>query len=498
LSPPEIDVVVAGDPRFRTRARYTFAMLGLIANFRPRFVPDVDPDRPSITYAPPGEGPRGLVHLPSSLAAQGFLLARGSFARLGVAEVDVFGTSILSLFPVEERHLARPMSERGEHLATDIVAAAFFFLSLHEEWSSIVRDRFGRFPYAESFLGSRGEFARPAVAEYAAALRELLHRSGTKLPAAETRFSGRRAAACITHDIDYFSKATPGLVYRETWKYLVRGATGRPVAERTRRFREYAAMILSGSDPYPGSMRAFLDEEGRRGIRATWFLKAGGNDARDVSYRIRSTRFMKILRRIVDERHEIGLHPSYRTPEDAGKLSREKETLESVLRRPVHSVRQHYLRFSYPDTWNDHVRVGMDLDCTLGFAEHEGFRNGTCHPFLAFDAETDRVLPLWAFPLHAMDGTLAWYRGMAPDGAAHAISGLLDVIQRHAGVAGLLFHNVAYDPHDFPGWDAVFESTLDSTVRLGMYAGTTHECLASWLESSGFRDTREILDTIHG
>ena len=76
--------------------------------------------------------------------------------------------------------------------------------------------------------------------------------------------------------------------------------------------------------------------------------------------------------------------------------------LREAAGTPLRSIRQHYLRFVYPQTWRQQADEGFFVDSTLGFAEQEGFRNGVCHPFLPWDAETSAPLPLWEVPLTVM------------------------------------------------------------------------------------------------
>ena len=121
------------------------------------------------------------------------------------------------------------------------------------------------------------------------------------------------------------------------------------------------------------------------------------------------------------------------------------------------------------------------IDSTLGFAEMEGFRNGSCHPFLPYDLDSDSVIPIWEIPLIMMDGTLSFYRDRPAHEAMEAISPLIDSVREHRGMASILFHNTSYDAHEFPGWSVVFEETVAMLQNGGVHCDGMYNSLTAWL-----------------
>ena len=476
----ELPVSYSTEEKFELPARYALTMLGLIAGVRVRFVRHGG----AVHY---GSAPAGdPLWLPSNPAAQRSLLSR---TRLhpDAHDAEAWGARFLSLFPVEA----------GEGpLRSDIVAAAFFFLSRHEEWTAEEGDQFGRFRESDSVMGMRGETDRAVVAEYGVVLAAALRERGVELPR-EGRYGGRTAAAVMTHDIDYLSKFTPGLLFRETVKNFLFNRRHAPLRERLRRLSEYLQFYRRERDPYVFSILRMLEIERERGISASWLFKAGGRDKRDVSYRLGGARARMILEFLAERGHDIGLHPSFLAHDDLPMLRAEQEKLRAVLGRAPASVRQHYLRFRYPVTWRNQVEAGFTVDSTLGFAEREGFRGGAPHPFLPFDLEQQRVLPLWEIPLTVMDGTLAHYRGLDPDESVVRIAQLLETVAEAGGAAVLLFHNTVYDHHDFPGWGQVFERTCDVMADERFYTGNLPDTAQTWAESAGYDSLAEVVEVIN-
>jgi hypothetical protein len=105
-----------------------------------------------------------------------------------------------------------------------------------------------------------------------------------------------------------------------------------------------------------------------------------------------------------------------------------------------------------PITWRYWADNGLKYDSTLGFADHAGFRCGTCYEYPVYDLENRRVLPLRERPLIAMDASVIdeRYMGLGPTEAA--VDYLLELkrhCQRFDGDYVLLWHNQRFtDPRE--------------------------------------------------
>jgi hypothetical protein len=148
-----------------------------------------------------------------------------------------------------------------------------------------------------------------------------------------------------------------------------------------------------------------------------------------------------MLERVHERGHGIGFHPSYDTFVDEGLWEHEKHRLSTVSPQRVSVGRQHYLRFQAPDTWQLWENHGMDWDSTVGYADYEGFRCGTCYDYRVFNFRTRRTLRLRELPLIAMDATLARYRGLAAPQCRAQLNKLVNEVRKHRGTFVLLWHN---------------------------------------------------------
>src|SRR6266511_119373 len=202
---------------------------------------------------------------------------------------------------------------------------------------------------------------------------------------------------------------------------------------------------------------------------STFFVLAGHGDPHDgaapQTYEHLRPRLVETL---LDTEAEIGLHGSYATADDTGRLAEEKATLEA-LAGPVHGQRYHYLRADPHRNLTPLAGLGFRYDTTLGFPDAVGFRAGIAHPFRPWNFERDEPLDLVEIPLAAMDATLAEerYLGLAARRAEPRLMRLLDWAAEHGGAFAILWHPDRFDPATSAGWDRLYSRLLDGVRRRG-------------------------------
>jgi hypothetical protein len=328
-------------------------------------------------------------------------------------------------------------------IAVDVFGSAFFMLTRYEELVDATRDAFGRFPAAASLAYREGFLGLPVVDAYAELLWRALERAWPRLR--------RRAGAfrlALTHDVDRplsFLGRTPFDFVRQLGADVLLRRDARLVARRVRSW----AGIRHGDhrlDPY-NTFDLLMSVSERHGLRSTFnFLATEPSRGLDASYAIEDPWILGLMAHIHERGHEIGFHAGYHTYRDAERTKREFARLraatgglrDSDARWPA---RQHYLRWDNPSTWSNLDAAGIDEDSTLGFADHVGFRAGTCRDFPTFHLRERRPLRLRERPLIVMDGTLFDYMALAPDAAAETVIDLARRCKRHEGTLTLLWHN---------------------------------------------------------
>ena len=124
--------------------------------------------------------------------------------------------------------------------------------------------------------------------------------------------------------------------------------------------------------------------------------------------------------------------------------------------------RFHFLMFDNDRTIPVLEQNGLKYDCTLGFADHIGFRRGVCYPFYLFNFEESHISEILEFPLLIMDTTLdhSRYMGLSPAQSMDPVLKLLNEVTKFNGVFTLLWHNTYFAPFKYRGWDAIYRQIL--------------------------------------
>ena len=359
----------------------------------------------------------------------------------------------------------------------DIVASAFLWLSGWQERAVQRRDAHGRVLFEDS-LAARWDTARhPVVDAYRAWLEAQLRATGTDVQ--RRRWLGRDWAFCPTHDVDYVRKWRAGILYRECVRHMLLNDLRESFGGRWNRMVHVGRQMVQG-DPYRDALEAIPTMELDRGAAATFFVKAGGGHANDVFYRVGSPFMRRWMARMMARGFEVGFHPSYRTLDEPERMYAEKARLERVTGRPTRSIRQHYLRFDPAATPRLHASLGMSIDSTLGFAEREGFRRGTCMPFQLYDLDRDCPLGVWEMPLAFMDSAFFYRRRFEWQEALDATSDMVRACRRYGGVLVGLWHTTLGDEIDCPGWNEHFQRTLDEVLRRDAAVTSLEQALRGW------------------
>ena len=273
-------------------------------------------------------------------------------------------------------------------------------------------DRHGRVPAEENPLVAAGRFRQPLVSILGVELRKAAVAVAGRRP---IRFvapwpNGYRWAALVTHDLDVVEwwALFPLLRMAE----LSRKGKWRLTARVAR-----AAGRSIGRDPVSRGVHTLLQLEAHYGIPATWFVicerpTLGSMVAGDATYRPEAAATHRLLDAVVHAGHEIGLHGSFATTEDAGRMASQRRWLSHLSQRTIGGARQHFLRMRPGPTQRAMVKAGFDYDATWGFADRNGFRLGVADVVPAWDDARAAVMPLDLVPLTWMDRALSKYAGV--------------------------------------------------------------------------------------
>lgn len=335
----------------------------------------------------------------------------------------------------------------------DIIAAAFFMLSRWEETVISIRDRHGRFPATASVAYKQEFLDRPIVDEYALILRAWLQVLRPQWKPKQRKFSVK-----LSHDVDFIQRF-PNF-YRGLRALGGDLLKRRSITQFAQTINDLRAMAFAPEqDNYIRGIYLLAELSAKYGFDSAFYFMADGPGPFGCGYDPSSLLVKKCIDDLREMGFEIGFHPGYDTFLDPQRLATEKSRLDAVLGETQSGGRQHFLRFRVPNTWRHWEQAGLTYDSTVGYADYEGFRCGTCHPFHPFDIEQNRELNLWEYPLIVMDGTLKQYRKFTPQEGKARILELAQRCRQVEGTFTLLWHNSSLTG-EWEAWAEMYSQML--------------------------------------
>jgi hypothetical protein len=373
------------------------------------------------------------------------------------------------------------------------------------EQRSTAADRHGRVPATENPLVAAGQSRKPVVSLLGLELRRAALAVAGRRPVRSLAPwpEGHRWAAAVTHDLDVVEwwplfplLRMVQLGMKGEWDLF--GRVARAARRSIRR------------DPVTRGVHSLLQLEAHHGIRATWFVICAEPTIRsmlagDSTYRPDSPAVRRILTALTHAGHEIGLHGSFVTGQNARAMMAQRRMLSRLADSPVVGIRQHFLRMHPGRTQRIMVEAGFEYDASWGFADRNGFRLGVADVVPAWDAQQEVTMPLDIVPLVWMDRALSKYAGVEEPGRwIEDARELARECKAAEGVWAGLWHPNMMESLGFPGAEPAFVSLLQALADDRPYFASAHK-IVQWRR---FRrsvraarvsaDGRVVLSTVGG
>ena len=335
----------------------------------------------------------------------------------------------------------------------DIFASSFFMLTRWEEYVNKARDIHNRFPASKSLAFKNNFMGRPVVNEYVEMLWNMLKHLGHKQDRKKRNFE-----IILTHDVDNLHYWKNVNIPRSLAGDIIKRKSLKSAKSRFSKFVSYK--LGKTKDPHD-TFDWLMDLSESVDIKSRFYFMSGGTTHFDNEYSINEKKCLKVINRIKDRGHIIGFHPSYNAYNDPIQWKKEKDDLETVLGFQVKEGRNHYLRFEAPTTWQIWNDNSMEMDCTVGYADREGFRCGTCYEFKPFNFLTRKKLNVKEYPLTIMEVTLVGYMGFTPCEMQKKIALLKGVTKRYSGKFVLLWHNSNFNTNEWAGYKSIYAKLMN-------------------------------------
>jgi Family of unknown function (DUF7033) len=368
------------------------------------------------------------------------------------------------LFPLNTCNEIYSVQSRSIIFNHDILKSAFYLLSGYQETIAEERDIFDRYRHEVSIQEKLNITNTPVVNYYfewiGEGLKKYCELNGLSI---EKRNIFTPFAVHLTHDIDKLNFHTINRVL-----YKIKELTGlvTPTTSKTKLFKQIAVSLFeilkfSKKKNPSWDFEKLRNTEKSHGYKSDFFFLPKDIKNQDSDYTFKEERLKDLFSFLKSEDCEIGLHGTVKSAKDTEQLLKTKNELEHYAKVQTNGIRQHRLIYYHPQTLHHQEDAGFIYDTTIGFAEHEGFRNSYCLPFKAFDFNTNKMFNIWEIPLILMDVTVFLYRDLKSNEVLKKVEELVLEIKKFNGVFTLLWHNGFPDEDRFPGSSYAYKQILD-------------------------------------
>ena len=389
------------------------------------------------------EGPK-FSYSPEPIGNELFIQSNGLLFETGISEkqIDFITFNGMPAF--------FSTSDSRSVLSFDCFAAAFFLISRYEEYLPFKQDEYGRFPVIESTAAKGGFLRIPIVNIWTEIFgKELLK----KYP--DLSFNERKFKFVSTIDIDH------AYAYRHRNIIRTLGGIGHTILRRRWKQLILRIKVLMGfaRDPYD-TYEYIHKVHKERGLRALFFILFAQRSRHDNNVSLTNRVFRQLLKSL-DHRGVVGVHPSLGSNKRFSRLESEVSGLSEVLGHKIGISRQHFLKVSFPKTYQNLINVGIKHDYSMGYASEPGFKASIADPFKFYNLINETETALTIHPITLMDVTLRDYYRLDAISGIELSKSLIDAVRAVNGEFVSLWHNESFsESGKWKDWKQVYEEIL--------------------------------------
>lgn len=338
-----------------------------------------------------------------------------------------------------------------EDIPFDIFSSVFYLLSRYEEYLPYEPDEYKRFPHVQSLAFKNNFLNLPLIDLWIMELKSILLRKNNSFI-----FAKQQVEFLPTYDIDIaYSYKGKGLE-RNVGGALKDLANGNVNLVKQR----VSTLFFNQRDPYDSYQ--WLDEIHQKyKLQPIYFflLSSGGEMDKNLSV---DTDEMKTLLASVSQKYDVGIHPSWQSHDDIIILDAEINKLNSTSKS-----RQHYIRFTLPETYRNLINVGISEDYSMGYGSINGFRASTSRDFYWFDLLANSISSLRLYPFCFMECNSFFEQKMNPSEALDELNSYFEAVKKVDGRMISIWHNFSLgsDPL-WKGWKEVYQAFLSKNIEI--------------------------------
>lgn len=338
----------------------------------------------------------------------------------------------------------------------DIFAASFYLLSRYEEYLPHKKDIYGRYTHENSLAYNEGFLDKPLINTWLQYFRASLF---SKFP--DSRLPTPDFSFLPTYDID------------EAYSYKHKGwqrSAGAAIKDLLQgKFRKFSLRrkVLNNKADDPFDSYDWMDNLHRpHKLKPRYFFHVAGKTGKyDRNILPTETAMQNLIRHHADK-YTVGVHPSWQSGDDPLLIKKEIETIEHITKIKITASRQHFIRFSLPQTYRQLIEAGIKEDFSMGYGSINGFRASVASPFYWYDLEKEQTTHLLLYPFCYMEANSFYEQKQNPEQALQEMLHYCSEVKKVNGTLITIWHNTFLGTDEkFRGWREAYKTFFDEIAR---------------------------------
>jgi len=336
-------------------------------------------------------------------------------------------------------------------LPFDIFAASFYLISRYEEYLPHEKDMYGRFAHENSLAYKEGFLDLPLINIWLQGFAEKLKEKFAPGSLRTTlNFQPSTFNFLPTYDID--------IAYSYKHKGLLRNTGGffrSPSLERIK--------VLTGDRKDPFDCYDWLNDLHKQYHLDPiyFFLVAEKNGEFDKNILPHTDAMWHLVKKHAVH-YKIGIHPSWQSNAKTSALESEMEWLAEMSGiKHITISRQHYIKFSLPNTYRILAEAGIENEYSMGYGSINGFRASVTSSFFWYDLEKEVQTSLRIHPFCFMDANSYYEQKQNAEEAYEEVMHYYNVCKNVNGTLITIWHNnfLGTAP-EFKGWKEAYKKFI--------------------------------------
>jgi len=338
----------------------------------------------------------------------------------------------------------------------DIFAASFYLLSRYEEYLPHKKDIYGRFAHEQSLAFKENFLQEPLINIWIEDLKGMLQNAFPDFQPPPQVFK-----FLPTYDIDeaYSYK------HKDWWrsagaviKSLLKGQWNK-VALRRR--------VLNNQVPDPFDSYDWIDNLHRpHKFKPRYFFLVPGKIGKYDRNILPGESALQVLIKKHAENYEIGVHPSWQSGDNPDLIRTEIQTIQHITQLKITASRQHFIRYTLPETFRHLIAAGIKEDYSMGYGSINGFRASVASPFYWYDLEKEETTYLLLYPFCYMEANSYYEQHHSPQQALEEMRQYYLAVKNVNGVFISIWHNTFLGTEErFAGWREAYQQFIAEISR---------------------------------